>query len=918
MSISELDNPLMRRFFRFLDLTKLSLPVIMIGKKIIEKKGKGFKWSNFNQLLLIGQSHLDAAWRWRTKQGIIKAKATFSKALYHIEKVPNFSFAQPSPCYYWWMKEHYPDIFEKIKEAVKAGRWIPIGGMWVESDLNVPSGEALVRQRLYGQRFYLKEFGVLSNVEFMQDCFGFNSNLPQIVKKSGGKMFGTGKPFWNEDHIHPFGMMHWESPDGTRLPTVLIHFGYFLPITYGDVGPRIYLLQKPGEPIRASYETPIKEMEASKSDELMLDNIFGYGLGDGGHGPIEAEITAVKALKTLHPKMFKYFQPGDFVALFRKHFDRWPIWHDEIYLELHRGTYTTHSIIKKNNRVTENLMETLEKMWTTMAAFGYIYDRRALEKYWKLVLYNQFHDILPGSSIPEVYEDSLEEYGQVFDFLDKSIDQLMNDVFLHLGMPKNNAKMILAFNPLNWNQTKCQKIPLPNNQEEYSIYSMKETQLPLQVVEEKEKRYGIIYLEDKEEECIPQLGFQRFSMRKERTTKTISEALKVSLTQTGDQITLENSHLKAEIDKTTGYLTSIYNKLLQAEGLRGPSNRIALFREKKADSWNIDKDYEKNQIDWSPTPEIRISAEGSLYCEVEITTTHEKSTFIQKIGLYADGTSVVLKMDVDWQETEVMSKLIFDTTIDAENVSAENPYAFIDRPVTRIRELDKSRWEYAMQKWISWTDPKTKLGITISNNCKYGFNVKKNELRITLIRSPKCVGYAPETMFVNRGPDGGLDPNKPQFTDQHFHEGLEFRMELHKGDFRENAWREAYNLNYPPICKLQSAKLEEKKERVKDQLQQLPIGESWIKVDAKNVHVGAIKVWEDEKDLSNPTRFVVRLVEKAGKTTPCKFALSGPKPLKRASAVDLLELNPQEIEASADWFSYTIKPYEIATILLEF
>ncbi|MHA1791920.1 MAG: hypothetical protein ACTSVI_04695, partial [Promethearchaeota archaeon] len=227
MSISKIDSPSMRKLFKFLDKTKLSVYILLLVKGYIEKfMSNGFKFKKIN-MVAIGQSHIDAAWRWRKKQTILKVRATFSKAIRHMKEYVRFSYAQTTPVYYLWMKKYYPKLYLEIKDAVKRGRWILLGGMWVEPDLNLPSGESLVRQRLYGMRFFRKEFGKMPEVEFIPDSFGFCWTLPQILIKSGAKIFCTGKIFWNDTNKVPIGMFHWQSPDGSTIPALLLHFGYF-------------------------------------------------------------------------------------------------------------------------------------------------------------------------------------------------------------------------------------------------------------------------------------------------------------------------------------------------------------------------------------------------------------------------------------------------------------------------------------------------------------------------------------------------------------------------------------------------------------------------------------------------------------------------------------------------------------------
>ena len=231
----------MRPFIKFLRKSYLGLLLIGPALKVVEYLGNGvhpkgrhgtrFNWSAYGKLIMVGQSHLDAAWRWITKQGILKARGTFKKALDHIDQIPEFTFAQPSPCYYQWMKDYFPHIYTRMKAAVAAGRFIPLGGSWVESDTNIPWGESLVRQRLYGQRFYLKEFGFMSDTEVLQDCFGFNWNLPQIYKRSGARIFGTGKLFWNKTAKIPLEWLIGKAQMGLKSRSCIFTSVIYYPLT---------------------------------------------------------------------------------------------------------------------------------------------------------------------------------------------------------------------------------------------------------------------------------------------------------------------------------------------------------------------------------------------------------------------------------------------------------------------------------------------------------------------------------------------------------------------------------------------------------------------------------------------------------------------------------------------------------------
>lgn len=926
--ITWLDGKILRPLFRILRKTYVGTPIVLLALKGMDifangvhsqgRYGTRFGWRKFRRLVLVGQSHLDAAWRWRTKQGIMKAKGTFKKAIGHIETVPEFTFAQPSPCYYQWMKDHYPKLYSQIKQDVAMGRFIPIGGSWVESDTNIPDGESLVRQRLYGQRFYLQEFNLLSDVEVLQDCFGFNWNLPQIYKKSGAKMFATGKLFWNKTTKIPIGMCHWEAPDGTRLPMFHLHFGYFLPITYGKDYPLIYLLGKPGETLIANYRTPQKNFAQWRSREYMMETIFAYGLGDGGHGPIEVEILVASIMRRLWPKKMKFYQQGDFFKLFQKYFPRWAIWKDEWYLDYHRGTYTSVSRVKRGNRESEIRLESAEMLSTYASILGLPSIRGELESHWKIHLYNQFHDILPGSSIPEVYLDYNKDFSQVLQFT----KHIIKESFRYIGSKTNfedYGNPILFFNPISWERTGILEVLLPDN-DNYEFFDSKNQPLFSQLMGYEggsidpdwyRKRYLIALNQ------IPSMGLGIIYCRKAVKTKNTKATDNTLTIQEQNQIiTLENKYLKVEIDRSTGLIYQIFAKEngKMTPFLQEPSGKLLIFEEKDhTDAWNIDPKYPNYPLKYDLTPQsVNIIETGPVRITVEILRKIKDSTFIQRIGLGINSDIVFNSYDIDLQNPNLLCKLLFNVNIQSELVTAEIPYAYIDRSIKPITILDKSRWEQACQKWISISNGVK--AFTIINNGKYGYNAIPSDngtfLQPTVVRSPKYTGYAKETMFVNRSNDGGLDPNMPKFTDLELHRDIHFDIYVHGKNWHDKAWQKAYEVNFPFLCELIHPT---KGEKTTSNSIGLPL--SLITIEPDSVQCSVVKVAEDEKDLQNPLQFILRLVERKGQETSTKISFNSLLKLQKIETVDLLELNAQPIiQMTPNSFVLTIHPYEILTL----
>ncbi|MBN2151317.1 MAG: alpha-mannosidase [Candidatus Lokiarchaeota archaeon] len=904
-SLGTIDSPKMRGLFKFLHKTKLSILLVLALKGVIERMGKGFKFRRLN-MIAVGQSHLDAAWRWRKKQTILKARATFSKAIGHMRAYPGFTFAQTSPAYYAWMKQHFPALYADIKEAVRRGQWLPFGGMWVEPDLNIPSGEALVRQRLYGMRFFKDEFGKMPDIEFCQDTFGFNWALPQILAKSGARMFGTGKIFWNDTNDFPIGMFHWRAPDGTLLPTLLMHFGYFLPVNYGKRYPDIYRLMakkaRPGVDYVFDYRTPLKQIRQVQSKELMLDTVFGYGLGDGGHGPIEAEMVVVSAIRLLFPKRFRYCREGDFFKHFAPHLDRWATWNTEIYLELHRGVLTTNALAKRYNRKLEIMLEGCEVACVLASLLGSPYPRDRLSSCWKAVLFNQFHDILPGSSIFEVYRDAFQDYEDVQATLGSLLQGALSRVGAAVRSHGSKAgRFLVAYNPLAWPRHALVEVPAATMAAVDDPGLLDEGSGAVQVT----RSGSYIVPVDVAAASVAQISAETASAAGKLLLRT-SNDLRVG---EGDaDITLENERILCVIDKRTGYLKSVKNKETGVEGLSGPGNRILLFGDdpKRYPPWEIDGDYLNKPVTVDDAcKSITVIERGPLRCGVEVVHVHDRSTFVQRIFLQAGDDLLRFSMDVDWHQQKTLFKLGFPVATAGDEVVSDIPYACIPRPIVPKTPHERARWEYSCHKWIDVSDGKDGFGLL--NDCKYGFSMAGDEIRLTVLNSPVYAGYAKETMFVDRG-----DPSIPAYVDQFRHEGIQYAIHVHRGDWRAGTWRKAIELNAPITS------------TVVDAPASLPTGGGTggalglVSCTPEHVVVAAFKVWEDEPDLAAPSTFIARVVEMAGKGhVEARICLPRSVRVAGAELVDMLELaadGSRPVRVSGSEIALEVGPHEIATL----
>ena len=412
------------------------------------------------QVHMVGESHIDVAWMWRFEQTRKKAQVTFRKAILHSKLFPDdFCFALSEPILLDWIKEDDEELFKEIQETVKKGNIELVGGAYVEPDCMMPSGESFVRQRLYGMRFYRDNFGILPKVEWFLDSFGYNYGLPQILAKSGAKFFWTTKITWNLQTVFPFVHFWWQGPDGTRLLTANFGMGAenLTSMKKFDVGH--HLLKEGGRKVW-NYSMDYSQLINHVETDVYPHVGFFFGKGDGGHGPTHQEMAY--ALEWAKDDMFKWSRVLLFYEELEKVSDMFPVWNDELYLENHRGCFSNHADVKRHNRKYENAITSLESLavFFSLIHSENKYPANKLEKLWKITLKNQFHDVLPGTSIPEVYDDCWDDWEQQ----DRLIKEIINDIGKALGSQKNanedKTAYIYLHNSLAWDRESRIFIPI--------------------------------------------------------------------------------------------------------------------------------------------------------------------------------------------------------------------------------------------------------------------------------------------------------------------------------------------------------------------------------------------------------------------------------------------------------------------------
>jgi len=842
----------------------------------------------------VGQSHIDAAWLWRAPQTHTKVYKTFGAAVAHMDRYPGFTFAASSSQYYEWMLEDHPELFARIVEMEKQGRFELVGGTWVEADGNMPDGESYSRQLLLGQRFYLEHFGHLARICWMPDTFGYNRNLPQLIARAGGKYMWGAKLSWNDTTVFPFHNFHWQSPDGSQvIMTMNVASGWvsFYPFPELNRFHDARYLVPAGKQVVANYTMPYPEIRAALSKDWLNEIAVFFGAGDGGTGPREVEIQTQQALVdrgyTQWSSAEKFFEDLEKVS------DRLPTWDDELYFEYHRGVLTTHAEVKAATRRSEQVMRTAETLRAAASLYGIEYPHEALKALWKLVLFNQFHDILPGSSIPEVYEDAKQDFTRIETGARAATDEGLKELakLVQIETPEAALEPVLVFNSLGWPRSGLVRLPAPAGK---SYQVLNKTGAPL--VSQAESRDGKTYLCFRAE-GVPAVGYRLYYL-KPGAAPAPAGAAGLSVTESGGEVVLENELVRVRVDRAEGLIRSVVDKASGKELIAAGSNKLLAFydRDKKYRAWNINPNYLEHPLEIPAGAEVKITSQGPLWVEVKVHRRMSKdgktTTFEQRVRLVRGDPVVYLDLDSDFHLENSLVKLEFNTTLKSDTVAADGPYLAVERPTHPATPAEKARWEMPCQKWIDLAEPA--MGLALLNRGKYGFSLNPDGsgYRISVIKGAEYPRAESDSENVAH-----YKPGQLPYTDQGAHH-VELGLLAHPGAWREaKLWRAGYEFNTP----LEAAATE-------PHSGSLPAEGSLVSVEAETTYLGALKRAEDDGDL------VLRLVEAAGKKDLATVKFGPGLQVVSAAETDLIELNPHPLGASGTSVTLEMGPYQVRTL----
>jgi alpha-mannosidase len=809
----------------------------------------------------VGHTHIDVAWLWTLAQTREKTARSFSTVLKLMEQFPEYIFMSSQPQLYKFLKEDHPGLYEKVKERIQEGRWEPEGAMWVEADCNLTSGESLVRQVLFGTRFFEKEFGVKNEILWLPDVFGYSAALPQILKKSDIRYFMTTKISWNQFNKLPYDTFVWKGIDGTEI---LTHF----------ISARDY--QKQVSQHFTTYNGYLNSSQVMgawqryQQKNINNDVLISFGHGDGGGGPTIDMLENARRLSRGIPgcprvKMSTsrdYFRKLEKTAGSSRYL---PKWVGELYLEYHRGTYTSMAKNKRYNRKSELLYQDVELLSSFSKVLGGQYPQEQINKGWEIILLNQFHDIIPGSSIYEVYEDSHKQYEQILqdgrNMLDQSLKSLVNNI-------RVKDSSVIVFNTLSFNRNDVVMIDLPHDLKEPELLDDKGNVIPCQIVDSNGGSKALVYVEN-----IPAMGYKSFRIREGRQTKNRADALQVEKNR------MENRFFQVELDDK-GTIVSLYDKINQRQvlmaGERG--NRILAFEDRpmKFDNWDIDIYYQEKMWEVDEVMCAEVIESGPVRGCLRITKTFLDSRIVQDMIIYHDIPRLDFHTQIDWKEDQILLKAAFPVDVHADKATYEIQFGNVERPTHWNTSWDVARFEVCAQKWADLSEDG--YGVSLLNDCKYGHDIRDGHMRLTLLKS-------------------GMEPNDR--ADRGHHE-FTYSLYPHAGDWKQGKTVQmAHCVNVPlyaAVCRGNNDGI-------------LPEAASMMQISCDNVILDTVKKAEDSDEI------IVRMYEFCNRRTRAEFTFI--RELLEVTECNLMEKPLAGVQHQGNRFDFEIKPYEIKTFKLK-
>ena len=795
----------------------------------------------------IGHAHIDVLWLWPRRETIRKCARTFSTAVKLMGEYPEYLFAQSQPQLYEMTRTAYAKLYEKIRQQIAAGQWKPVGAMWVEPDCNLTGGESLARQIMLGKDFFRREFGVAVKEAWLPDSFGFSAALPQILKQSGIEYFVTQKLNWGAPVEFPYDTFWWEGLDGSRV------LGHMPPTDNYNA------LMRAEELLRG--ERCYVEKDRARSQ------LYIYGYGDGGGGPTRAMLEFLRRARDLEglPRC-EPMAPNEFFERLKSESEDFPVWVGELYYPYHRGTYTTQARTKWNNRRAEVLLHDAEA-WSAVATAGcdLPYPAEALRDAWRRACLCQFHDVLPGSSVGEVYKEVETFYAQVREKGTQALEGALDCLAGRVETGARSGRPLVVFNSLGWERNGPVQIG-EGSFERLRVVDADGHPQPAQKTPE-----GWLFWADR----VPAYGYKTF---------WYDEGTAVVTTAPDDEpkaspSALENRYHRIELDKAgeiRRWLDKRAGRDVLADGETG--NQLRLFEDipHNWDAWEIDEDYRNKMWPVRDVQRIEVVEQGPVRAALRIERRFGQSRLTQTIVVWAGSPRVDFETAIDWHESHKLLKAAFPVAARSLNATYEIAFGHVERPTHTNTQADALQFEVPAHRWADLSE--SGFGVALLNDCKYGYDTRRHVMSLTLLRSPK-------------DPDPQADMGEHRFT---------YSLLPHADDFRQGeVIRHGYELNTPLLVRaVQTARVGKG----------APLQQSFFSMDAPNIVIETVKQAEEGKGV------VVRMYEAWGRRGRAKLATS--LPFKKAERVNLMEERTGPATLAGGGVELPFGPHEIITVRL--
>ncbi|AYB43569.1 alpha-mannosidase [Paenibacillus lautus] len=748
------------------------------------------------KLHMIGNAHLDPVWLWQWQEGFQETKATFRSVLDRMSEYDDFVYTSSSAAMYEWVENNDPAMFEEIRQRISEGRWEIVGGWWIQPDCNIPNGESFVRQGLYGQRYFLEKFGVTAKVGYNVDSFGHNGMLPQILKKSGMDSYIFMRPMPSEKGL-PSRLFLWESSDGSRVTSYRIPFEY---LSWGK-----------------DLERHVSRCMSELKDPLNEIMVF-YGVGNHGGGPTKENIESIRRLNDdeSFPELV-FSTPNQYFAEMERLEVPLPVVHDD--LQHHAsGCYAAHSGIKQWNRQAENKLSAAEK-WSALAerllGQPYPHDYGTA---WKNVLFNQFHDILAGTSLESAYEDARNMHGEAMSIAERNLNYAIQKFSWNIGIEhEEGMKPFVVFNPHAWASSVNVEVEIGGLKEGAVLVDETGKTIPYQTVQPhatSNGRYRLSFVAE-----LPSLGYRVYKLLQlAGSTDVKPEGLKAN------DFAMENKRFRLEFDPATGCISSLYDKKVGFELFKGPAAVPTVMKD-ESDTWSHEVLHFQDKIGEFRAVSVKRVEHGPVKSVIRVTSEYGASRLVQDFTMYKELDYIDVKVHADWREQFKMLKLVFPMNLIFTRHSYEIPFGYIER--------EGNGEEEPGQSWVDFSgivrEDESVYGMSLMNDAKYSYSIHNKELALTVLRSP---------IYAHHDPHVPKRDGHYSFIDQGIQQ-FQYRLLPHAGTWEHaDTVKRALELNQRPTIVIETYHDGE-----------LPQKDSLLEVDQDNIIVSAVKQAEDNDDL---------------------------------------------------------------------